>query len=58
MLFLNVFFLNKACQGTEDNLHVHLETVVTTILNIQLLTLFSRHHTAFATLLNLPETCQ
>ena len=39
MLFLYVLFLNEACQRTEDDLHVHLETVVATVLDIQLLAL-------------------
>ena len=34
MLFLYVLFLDEACQRTEDNLHVHLEAVVATVLNI------------------------
>ena len=33
-MFLNVLFLNEACQRTEDDLHVHLEAVVATVLNI------------------------
>ena len=38
-MFLNVLFLNEACQRTEDDLHVHLEIVVATVLDIQLLAL-------------------
>jgi len=40
MLFLYVLLLDEGGQRAEDNLHVHLEAVVATVLNIQLLALF------------------